>query len=262
MIDAIVLAGGMDAPDSPLYPYTKGKSKATIEIGGKPMLQWVLDALEDAEKINRIVVVGSPELQPDLRSTKVASFLPDTGDLVINFKTGADAILEINPSAERVVIVTADIPFVTPESVNWVIDTSLKSNEDLFYFVIDQPAMENKYPGSARSYTRLKDLSVCGGDVTVIRLDLYTKKKEFWKKIARARKSSLRLAALIGIDILFLLMLRRLTLDDAVRRVTQRLEITGRGLICPFPEIGMDIDKPYQLELAREMLSSGTNHVN
>ena len=40
-MDAILLAGGVPAPDSPLYPYTKGKNKATLEIGGKPMLQWV-----------------------------------------------------------------------------------------------------------------------------------------------------------------------------------------------------------------------------
>jgi hypothetical protein len=115
--------------------------------------------------------------------------------------------------------------------------------------------MEGKYPGSSRSFTRLKDINVCGGDLGVIKLDLYTKKKDFWREISRARKSVLRMAALIGIDILLLLLLRRLTLDDAVNRVTRRLNITGKGLLCPYAEIGMDIDKPYQLELAQRELS-------
>jgi len=253
-MDAIVLAGGVPDEEAPLYPYTKGKPKAALEIGGKPMLQWVLDSLEKAETINRIVVVGCEDLQVDLQSTKVVSYQPDGSDMISSFKSGADAILEINPDAVEVAVVSADIPLLTPESVDWVINKSLESNEEIYYCVINQPAMENKYPESARSYTRLKDMNVCGGDVAVINLDLYTKKKDFWGKISQARKSSLRMAALIGIDILLLLVLRRLSLEDAVNRITRRLKITGKGLLCPYPEIGMDIDKPYQLELAQREL--------
>jgi len=254
-MDAILLAGGAPAPDSPLYPYTKGKSKAALDIGGKPMLQWVLDALEEAETINRIVVVGSEDLKAELQSTKVISFQPAGIDMLLTIKNGADAVLESNPTAERVAVVSSDIPLITPESIDWVINKSLEDKDDINYFVIDQPTMEEKYPESARSYTGLKDLNVCGGDIGVVKLDLFTKKNEFWGKISRARKSTLRQAALIGIDILLLLLLRRLTLDDAVNRVTRRLNITGKGLLCPYPEIGMDVDKPYQLELARKELS-------
>jgi GTP:adenosylcobinamide-phosphate guanylyltransferase len=253
-MDAIVLAGGAPAPESPLYPFTKGKPKAALEIGGKTMLQWVLDALEKAETIDRIVVVGCEDLGAELRSTKVVSFQPTGVDMIHTFNTGADALLQINPTVERVAVVSADIPLITPESVDWVINTSCESDEEICYCVIDQPTMENKYPESARSYTGLKDMNVCGGDIAVINLDLYTKKKEFWGKITQARKSVLRMAALIGVDILLLLFLRRLTLDEVVNKVTRRLNITGKGLLCPYAEIGMDIDKPYQLELAQREL--------
>ena len=253
-MDAIVLAGGVPDPDSPLYPFSKGKPKAAIDIGGKPMLQWVLDALEKAETINRIVVVGCEDLQGKLQSTKVSSYQPTGTDMISSFKSGADAILDLNPDAVEIAVVSADIPLLTPESVDWVIHTSLESNQEIYYCVIDQPTMENKYPESARTYTSLKDMDVCGGDIAVINLDLYTQKKEFWGKITRARKSSLRMAAIIGIDILLLLVLRRLTLEDTVNRITRRLDITGKGLHCPYPEIAMDIDKPYQLELARREL--------
>ena len=254
MIDAVLLAGGVPSPDSPLYPYTQGKPKAGLDIGGKPMLQWVVDALEQAETIKRIVVVGCEYLEDQIQSTKIAGFLPAADDMIMNFKRGADGILDINPEAKSVAIVSSDIPLITPESVNWVINRSQESDEELFYFVIDQPTMEGKYPESGRSYTRLKDMNVCGGDLSVIHLDLYTKKKDFWNRLVKARKSSLHQAALIGIDILILLLLGRLTLDDAVSKVTRRLNITGKGMLCPYPEIGMDIDKPYQLELARREL--------
>ncbi len=261
-MDAIVLAGGVPAPESPLYPFTKGKPKAALEIGGKTMLHWVLDALEGAKTINRIVVVGCEDLQAEFQGTKVVNFQPAGDDMMSNFKTGADAILEINPVADRVAVVSSDIPLITPESVNWVINKSLESDHELYYFVIDQATMESKYPESGRSYTGLKEMKVCGGDLSVVKLDLYTKKKEFWGKITRARKSVLRMAGLIGIDILLLLFLRRLTLDEAVNKVTRRLNITGKGLLCPYAEIGMDIDKPYQLELAQRELGRERDHVN
>ena len=255
MIDAILLAGGTPAPDSPLYPYTQGKPKAALEIGGKSMLQWVIDALEQAETISTIAVVGCEELQDQIQSKKVASWQPAADDMIMNFKRGADAILELNPAARSVAIVSSDIPLITPEAINWAINQSQMSEAELFYFVIDQPTMEGRFSESSRSYTQLKDMNVCGGDLSIIQLDLYTKKKDLWNKLAKARKSSLRLAAVIGIDILLLLFLKRLTLDDAILKVTRRLNITGLGLLCPYPEIGMDIDKPYQLELVRRILS-------
>ena len=114
--------------------------------------------------------------------------------------------------------------------------------------------MEESFPNSARSYVKLRDMNVCGGDLAIINLDLYKSREDFWRKIFEARKSYLKQARLIGLDILLLLLLRRLTLTETVEKVTHRLSITGQGLICPYPEIAMDIDKPHQLEIAREKL--------
>jgi len=255
VINAILLAGGIPAPDSPLYPYTQGKPKAALDIGGKPMLQWVIDALDKAETINTVIVVGCEELQNQIQSKKITRWLPAADDMIMNFKRGADAVLDLNPGAQSVAIVSSDIPLITPEGIDWAISQSQEREKELFYFVVDQPTMEARFPESGRSYTKLKDMNVCGGDLSIINLDLYTKKKGLWNKLTRARKSSLRLAAVIGIDILLLLFLKRLTLDDVIRKVTDRLNITGIGLICPYPEIGMDIDKPYQLELVRRIMS-------
>ena len=45
-MDAIILAGGIPLPEDPLYSYSKGDAKALIDVAGKPMIQWVLDASE------------------------------------------------------------------------------------------------------------------------------------------------------------------------------------------------------------------------
>jgi NDP-sugar pyrophosphorylase family protein len=60
-MDALVLAGGIPQPGEPLYEFTQGKPKALLDISGKPMVQWVLDALSQARSIDRVVVVSLEE---------------------------------------------------------------------------------------------------------------------------------------------------------------------------------------------------------
>ncbi len=57
-MDAIVTAGGIPLPEDPLYPYTEGHSKAMLEIAGKPMIQWVLDALSASSKVENVILIG------------------------------------------------------------------------------------------------------------------------------------------------------------------------------------------------------------
>jgi molybdopterin-guanine dinucleotide biosynthesis protein A len=255
-MDAVILAGGAPTQDSPLYPYTQGKSKAALQIGEKSMIQWVLDALEKSPSIENVVVVLSDmDLGSELQSSKVVNFLPAAEDIIENFRQGADAVLVNNNKAKKVAVISCDIPFLTPESVEWVVRAAIKADKDICYCVIEQSRMEERFPESSRSYVKLRDMSVCGGDFSIIDLDLYRSREDFWRKIFKARKSYLRQAALIGFDILLLLLLRRLSLAETVTRVTHRLEISGQGLICPYPEIGMDIDKPHQLKIARKELS-------
>ena len=77
----------------------------------------------------------------------------------------------------------------------------------------------------------------------------------FWERMFEARKNPLRQAALLGPDLLFLLLTRRTTIDGAVKRVSKRLGLKGRAVISPYAEIAMDVDKPHQLELVIADLS-------
>ena len=70
---------------------------------------------------------------------------------------------------------------------------------------------------------------------------------EFPQKPAQA-------GCLIGFDTLFLLLFRKLTLDKAVEKIMKRLNITGKAIVCPYAEVGMDVDKPHQLEIMRKDL--------
>lgn len=253
-MDAIVTAGGIPLPEDPLYSYTNGDSKALVDIAGKPMIQWVLDALGDAKQVDNVIVVGlSPK--SGVTCKKPLYFLSNQGRMLSNIVVGVEKALELNPKTEYVLVVSSDIPALEPHMVDWLVETCMAEKVDLYYGVIPREVMEARFPGSKRTYTKLKDIELCGADIHISHVRMATEHLDLWEQLIGNRKSSLKQAATLGLDTLFLLLFRQLTLADAVERVTQRIGITGRAIVWEHAEAGMDVDKPHQLELLREDLA-------
>lgn len=252
-MDAIIIAGGIPAPDEPLYEYTQGSFKALLDLAGKPMIQWILEALSDSDSVERVVVVGISE-EDCVNCTQDITYIPNQGDMVENVRAGVLEVIRLNPQAVKVLMVSSDIPTITPEMVDWLIDNTQQDDLDVYYNVITREVMEARFPTSKRSFTHLNGMDVCGGDMNVMATRMVTSNDELWDKLVAARKSPLKQASLIGFDTLLLLLFRAVTLERAVELVTKRLNITGRAIVCPYAEIGMDVDKPHQLEIVRSEL--------
>jgi len=254
-MDALVMAGGIPQPDEPLYPYTRGKPKAMVDILGKPMVQWVLDALSGAHKVENIVLIGLTE-ESGLTCAKPLTFLPNRISMIENILGGIKKITEINPTASRLLLVSSDIPGITSAMVDWEIETTSDTDVDLCYSVVKREVMEIRYPSSRRTFTKLKGMEICGGDMNVLRTTVASMNTDIWEKLIASRKNPVRQAAIMGFDTLLLILLRVITLDEAVKKVTARLQMTGKAIVCPYAEIGMDVDKPNQLELVRADLAN------
>jgi hypothetical protein len=254
-MDAILTAGGIPLPEEPLYPATLGQPKATVDVAGKPMVQWVLDALSEAKSIDNVVIVGLTD-KSGLACSKKMYFVSNQGRMVENLQAGARKVKEINPKAEYVVMVASDIPGITGEMVDWVVNTDMQTNLDVYYHLIQREVMEKRYPGSKRTWTHLKDMEVCGGDLNMGRISLIlADDTDMWTKITDARKSPLKQAALIGFGTALRLLAGQLTLEKAETNIMARLNITGKAIVCPYAEVGMDVDKMHQLEIMREDLT-------
>ncbi len=252
-MDVVITAGGIPEPDDPLYPVTQGSPKALLEMAGRPLIQWVLDAVSASDLVENIVVAGL-DSGDHLNSSKPQTFVPNQGDMLQNIRAGTLQAVSLNDRANLILTVSSDIPAITREMVDWTITAAQETDHDLYYNVITREVMEQRYPGSNRSYVRLKDYELCGGDMNVFRASLVTARKELWERIIAARKNALRQAALIGYGTLILLLMRQLTLEAGVQRASKSLGIRGRALVCPYAEVGMDVDKPYQYEiLARDL---------
>ncbi|MEX0787636.1 MAG: NTP transferase domain-containing protein, partial [Anaerolineales bacterium] len=234
---AVMVAGGTPTPDDPLYAYTGGRPKALLEVAGKPMAQWVMDALDAAESVDAIVVVGM-ETSSGLRARKPVRFVADRHGLLPNSQAGLAEVRTMDRSEAQAMILSGDIPTLTPA----IVEARIRSADpaaDLDYIAIERRVMEARFPNARRTYIKLRGLEVCGGDMNIVRVDLATDDL-LWERLLGARKNVWRQASLVGWDTLGLLLLRRLKLEAAVQRVSQRLHIRGRAHLFPHAEAGMD----------------------
>lgn len=253
-MDAVITAGGIPQPDELLYPYTQGKPKALVDICGKPMVQWVVDALAGSKDVENVVLIG---LLADsgVTCSKPLYFIPNQDGMIMNIVAGIKKVLEINPNAKQVLLASSDIPGITPEMVDWEIETTQQTDVDMYYNIIKKEVVEARFPGSRRTFTRLKGMKVCSGDMNVVRTSVLSANPEVWERLVAARKNPLKQAAIIGYDTLLLAALGIITVDKALDMATKRLHMSGRVVICPYAEVGMDVDKPVQLEMMRTDLA-------
>jgi GTP:adenosylcobinamide-phosphate guanylyltransferase len=258
IVDALVSAGGRDTPKDLLYPLTRGQPKALLNIAGQPMIQWVLNALAGVERIGRVIIVGLDSREGLHCGDKPLAVVPDSGSMVDNIKAGAKRMRELNPAVTHGVWVGADVPSVRAEHLNWLLDTCLATDHEVYYTIIEKETMQTRFPESKRSYLKLKGHTFCGGDTHMFALRIFDNLHPVWEPLTAARKNAFRQAAIIGWRPLWLALTGQLTLSDAEQFAQKRLSVKARAVVCPHAEMGMDVDKPFQFEMmARDLQARG-----
>lgn len=255
-MDAVVLGGGTLKDEDLLLPFIPDgvpKYKAFLTLNGRPMLQWVLDALDGSPKIENIILVGQAE-ENGFSSEKPIHFLPDSGNLVENIIAGVTYSSQINPRAGYCLIASGDVPMIQPEMVHWVIENGEHLGKDITYHVVTDEVMEARFPGSNRTFAALKGVRVCGGDLIVVSHAAVRENIALWKRLTDARKSVFKQAAIFGPRLLVGLLLKQFNLEELGLILGKRLQLDVAAAMCPYAEVAMDVDKPHQLELARKEL--------
>lgn len=259
-MNAVITAGGTPRPGEPLYKYTRGRPKALLEIAGKPMIQYILDAVSESKNLAQAVVVGLDQSY-GLTCSKPIHYYPTQGDAFNNLRKGAEHLIALGKADDLACAISSDIPGLTGKIIDWMVEVTVNLTADLFYFVISRQVMEKRYPASRRSYYWMKDVEICGADIHIFRLSLPARREKLWDRIIESRKNAFQQAALIGFDTLLGFLLRRWTVEETARRVSKRLNIQGEAIMCPYAEAGMDVDKPAQYEIVSQDLTARNAHV-
>lgn len=252
--DAIILAGGESSSDlKKIAPYD---NEALIIIGNYPMIYYVYQALRSSKQINKIVVSGPVDALKAILPRDERLFFVEGGKNAIESFAHAVKILEGSEISEKVLILPTDIPFISAQAIEDFLERCEGSNNDFYYPVTRKEVNEEKFPGVQRTYVRLKEGTVTGGNLFLIRSALIEQCLEMGLKLVERRKNPLAMARLFGFGIVWQYITRRLSIEMAEKRFYKVLGIKGKGIISPYAEIGVDVDKPSDLNLAQEKLST------
>lgn len=245
MYDAIVLAGGVNSDQ--LRRYSCAEYEALIEIDGKPMVSFVVEALLQMSEVRTIVVVGPKQ--------ELHRFFGDDRVKVVESGRGIMenvliALDNISPT-EKVIIATADIPMLTPEAVHDFLGNCAKCEADFYYPIVAKEENEKVYPGIRRTYVRLKEGTYTGGNIFLVNPHVIRNCMDVAKHIVAHRKNPFQLSRILGLKFVFQFIWGTLTLPDVVRRVSELLNLRGAVIVSAYPEVGIDVDKPSDLDLVR-----------
>ncbi|NQS75731.1 MAG: NTP transferase domain-containing protein [Peptococcaceae bacterium] len=244
MVDAVVLAGSPN--NGPLRECSTVSHEALIPLGAKTMVEYVVDALLRARQVGRVLVIGPTEDLAGLPFDQRTSTAPSQGGILENIGAG----LNILSDAKRILLVTSDIPLLTPQAVDDFLELCEDMGGDLYFPVIEKMVVEEKFPAARRTYVKLKEGVFTGGNIFLLNPTVYKKCMENGGKIISLRKSPLALCRMLGVRFVIKFLMHLLTLKEAEEKVCRLLGgIKGVVVVSRYPEVGVDVDKPGDYEL-------------
>lgn len=250
MVGAIVLAGSPN--DGPLKECSPARYEALIPVGSRTMIEYVVEALSSTRRIRRVLAVGPAAELSALPLEDKVEIVDSTGGIMENIEAGLRKLA----GEKRVLLATSDIPLLTPESVDNFLDLCGDMSGDLYYPIIEKNVVEKFFPSTRRTYVRLKEGVFTGGNLFLINPAVYEKCLENGRKIISLRKSPFGLCKFLGFTFLIKFLFHSITLYDAEKKVSQLLGIRGVVVKSEFPEIGVDVDKPGDLEMVLKAIGN------
>lgn len=244
----IIMAGGTGGPlqESTGYP-----NKAMIPIHGKPMIGWVIDAFADNPRIKRIVVVGPRELD-DLECMKrVRKRLHAGSNIVQNALEGMTYLRNrFYFGASRhpgYLISYCDAVFLKAGIVEETLAAFAERDAKIALTYVEKATFERAGLHAKRTYIPIGDRHYTGGTICyVASMRLLTPVLTKIHEMRKVRKDPMGLLNVLGCA--------GKGIAEIEARIGEILDAPAHILVSDHPEIGMDVDKPSDLELAQEWL--------
>ncbi len=244
-VDAVILAGGDGAVIDPNIRF-----KGLLPIGGKPMVAWVAEAAKKADAISEVAVVvpTAEDLGPWV--DEVDKLVVSDSDFVNNALAGIRAFRNDRP----VLVLTGDIPAITPEAIDDFVERSLETGADFTYPLIRKEDILEQFPGSERTFVRLVTGPVTGGNMMLANPALVEQNADIGERLFETRKNALKMARVIGMRFVVKLATGRLCVEEVEAKMVELLGGAGAAIYTRHASIGADVDKPEDVIVAERVL--------
>lgn len=212
--------------------------RAMVPVNGQPMYRHVLNALQGVPAVGQVYIVGSLPQSADYRQI-------DPGDdLLENVRRGLQVV-----GSEDVLFTTVDLPFLTAESVAYFLNASQRSGAEITYAVVPAPLCREQFPKMKRTTVKLREGELTGGNLFWAKRSTALQQLPRLQALYAYRKKPFKLALQLGVGLLARFLIAQilapkvLSISVIEKRISRIAGIQGKAIICPYAEIGTDIDR-------------------
>jgi len=210
--------------------------KAMVPVAGKPMLRRVLDALRASELIGEISIVGLPREVEDLFPG--LKLLPGKNSPCAS----ACHVLELCSEQLPLLVTTADHALLTAEMVDFFCQKAARTDADLVVAVAAIDTNDTQFPGLKRTLKRFRGQAYSGCNLYAFMRPAARVVPEHWLQVEQKRKSAWRVISQLGWVSVLSYLLGRLSLEDALAKLSAKLGVRIEAVVMPFPEAAIDVD--------------------
>jgi len=244
-VSVLILAGQRDGVVDQLCEQAGIARKAVIPINGRPMIDYVLEALESAGLKTPYHVSGF-DAAYDKRLLQSPSGAGPADSAATALKSGI-----MLPC----IMTTADHPLLSETMLIHFLKHSEQTEADFCVGLAEKKIIQPAYPNVKRTYLKFSDRSVSGCNLFYIKNEKGLKAIEFWKQAQHLRKQPLKLARRLGWGVLLSYLFGRLSLEGAFDYASKTLGIAAKPVLIPIAEAAIDVDKPSDKVLVEAILS-------
>ena len=249
---AVVLAADRD-PGDPVARAAGSCCKALAPVGGEPMVQRVLEALEESREVQARVLCGpsesiiadQPEFQRWLATHHVQWLAPE-----VTPSASAPASMAGIATDIPVLLTTADHALLTPDIVDYFCREARSSDCEALVGLAHHARVLEAYPDIRRTVIRLRGGDYCGCNLFAFMTPAARQVTDYWRRVERQRKKPLRIVSAVGWLAVLRFLLGRLSLEEALEHLSRRVGIRVGAVLLPFPEAAVDVDTTADWEFA------------
>jgi CTP:molybdopterin cytidylyltransferase MocA len=252
---AVVLAADRTRSD-PVALAAAVPCKALAPVGGRPMVLRVLDALRAARDVERCVLCGPDrqivDLEPRLReqfdSAELRWVAPQATPSLSALST-----LQSIPERTPVLLTTGDHALLSARVVDHFTREACATGCDVVAALARHADTMAAFPGMRRTRTRFQDGAVCGCNLYAFMTTRGRTAADVWRRVEHERKRPLKMLAELGWMTVLRYLTGRLTLENALQRVSRAMGLKVAAVMLPFPEAAVDVDTVEDWRMAQDI---------
>lgn len=240
------MLAGSRGPDEPLAVYGGVSHKAMIEVGGKPMLVRVIEALQAAGLQRIVVAIERPELVTALGLHGVETLPAAAGP-------SASVLQAIDALGAPLLVTTADHALLRPEWVTAFLD-GVPAGADVAAGLARSDVVTAAAPETKRTFLRFSDGAFSGCNLFLFATPAARGAATLWREVEAKRKDPIKLLARLGPLFAARYALGVLPLRAALDRLGALAGVRAEAVELPFGQAAIDVDKPADLDLVRKII--------